>query len=70
MSKKTLSIVVILTFFFPFVLWNFVNCAEGYIPPTKSYQKTPDQFEAAFNEQMAKYGMSIDRNVFPFLAAL
>ncbi len=36
MSKKTLSIVVILTFFFPFVLWNFVNCAEGYIPPTES----------------------------------
>ena len=60
MSKKTLSIVVILTFFFPFVLWNFVNCAEGYIPPTKPYQKTPNQFETAFNEQMAKYGMSID----------
>ena len=29
MSKKTLSIVVILTFFFPFLLWNFVNCVEG-----------------------------------------
>ena len=35
MSKKTLSIVVILTFFFPFLLWNLVNCAEGYIPPTE-----------------------------------
>ena len=30
------------------------------LPANKSYQKTPDQFETAFNEQMAKYGMSID----------
>jgi hypothetical protein len=60
MSKKTIAILVILTFFFPFLLWNLVNCAEGYIPPSEPYQKTPDQFEAAFNEQMAKYGMYID----------
>lgn len=60
MSKKTIAILVILTFFFPFLLWNLVNCAEGYIPPSEPYQKTPDQFEAAFNEQMAKYGMTID----------
>jgi len=51
---------VILTFFFPFLLWNLVNCAKGYIPPTESYKKTPVQFESAFNEQMAKYGMYID----------
>ena len=60
MSKKTIAILVILTFFFPFLLWNLVNCAKGYIPPTESFKKTPVQFESAFNEQMAKYGMYID----------
>jgi hypothetical protein len=29
-------------------------------PPTEPYKKTPYQFEKAFNEQMAQYGMSID----------
>ena len=60
MNKKTIAILLILFIFSPIIMVNLANWVEGYIPPTESYKKTPYQFEAAFNEQMAKYGMSID----------
>ena len=62
MNKKTIAILLILFIFSPILLVNLDNWVEGYFPPTESYKKTPYQFEAAFNEQMAKYGMSIDIN--------
>ena len=60
MNKKTIAILLILFIFSPIIMVNLANWVEGYIPPTETYKKTPYQFEAAFNEQMAKYGMSID----------
>ena len=60
MSKKTIAILLILFIFSPIIMVNLANWVEGYIPPTETYKKAPYQFEAAFNEQMAKYGMSID----------
>ena len=60
MNRKTIAILLILFIFSPIIMVNLANWVEGYIPPTESYKKTPYQFEAAFNEQMAKYGMSID----------
>jgi hypothetical protein len=44
-----------------------VDLLRGYVPLTKSYQKLPSQFEEAFNEQMAEYGMSIDIDSVPFM---
>ena len=60
MERNKLAKLVLLLLALPFAAYILINCAADYIPTNKSYQKTPDQFEAAFNEQMAKYGMSID----------
>ena len=60
MKKKTLVIVLLLTIIAPFVLYANLERIKDYIPPTEPYKKTPYQFEKAFNEQMAHYGMSID----------
>ncbi|HWP21529.1 MAG TPA: hypothetical protein VN417_02210 [Candidatus Cryosericum sp.] len=60
MNKKTLAIVLLLTMIAPFVLYVSLDRIRDYIPPTEPYKKTPYQFEKAFNEQMAQYGMSID----------
>ena len=60
MERNKLAKLVLLLLALPFAAYILVNWIGGYIPPTESYQKTPYQFEAAFNEQMAKYGMSID----------
>ena len=60
MKKRTLAIVLLLTAVAPFVLYANLERIKDYIPPTEPYKKTPCQFEEAFNEQMAQYGMSID----------
>ncbi len=60
MKKRTLAIVLLLTIIAPFVLFANLERIKDYIPPTEPYKKTPYQFEEAFNEQMAQYGMSID----------
>lgn len=60
MKKKTLAIILLLTMVAPFVLYSCLDRIRDYIPPTEPYKKTPYQFEEAFNEQMAQYGMSID----------
>ncbi len=60
MDRNKLAKLVLLLLAVPFVAYILIDCIAGYIPPTESYKKTPYQFEAAFNEQMAKYGMSID----------
>mgnify|MGYP000867235220 FL=1 len=60
MKKKTLAIILLLTIIAPFVLFANLERIKDYIPPTEPYKKTPYQFEEAFNEQMAQYGMSID----------
>lgn len=60
MKKRTLAIILLLTIIAPFVLFANLERIKDYIPPTEPYKKTPYQFEEAFNEQMAQYGMSID----------
>lgn len=60
MYRSNLAKIILLTILFPLVVYIFGSCILGYIPPTESYKKTPKQFEALFNEQMAQYGMSID----------
>ena len=60
MDRNKLAKLVLLLLAVPFAAYILIDCIAGYIPPTESYKKTPYQFEAAFNEQMAKYGMSID----------
>jgi len=60
MDKKKLAIGILLLAAVPLVLYNIVTLIAGYMPITESYKKTPYQFEEAFNEQMAGYGMSID----------
>ncbi len=60
MDKKKLAIGILLLAAVPLVLFNVVKLVEGYLPIAESYKKTPYQFEEAFNEQMAVYGMSID----------
>ena len=60
MNRQKLAILILLTAIVPFAIYYAVDYAEGYIPPTESYKKTPAQFEQAFNEIMGKYGMSID----------
>lgn len=60
MHRDKLAKVIILTLILPLVVYVFGSCILGYIPPTEPYKKTPKQFEALFNEQMAQYGMSID----------
>ncbi|MDP3446984.1 MAG: hypothetical protein Q8S22_02875 [Eubacteriales bacterium] len=60
MYRDKLVKIILLTLLFPFVIYILGSCIIGYIPPTESYKKTPKQFEELFNEQMAKYGMSID----------
>jgi hypothetical protein len=60
MKKRTLAIILLLTIIAPFVLFANLERIKDYIPPTEPYKKTPYQFEKAFNEQMAQYGMSID----------
>ena len=60
MDRNKLGKLMLLLFVLPFAAYLFIDCAAGYLTPAKSYQKTPYQFEAAFNEQMEKYGMSID----------
>ena len=62
MDRNKLAKLVLLLLAVPFVAYILIDCIAGYIPPTESYKKTPYQFKAAFNEQMAKYGMSIDIN--------
>jgi len=59
-DRNKLAKLVLLLLALPFAAYILIDCIAGYIPPTESYKKTPYQFEAAFNEQMAKYGMSID----------
>ena len=60
MDRNKLAKLVLLLLALPFAAYILIDCIAGYIPSTESYKKTPYQFEAAFNEQMAKYGMSID----------
>ena len=60
MDRNKLAKLVLLLLALPFAAYILIDCIAGYIPPTESYKKTPYQFEAAFNEQMAKYGMYID----------
>ena len=60
MDRSKLGKILLLTLALPFAAYLLINCIAGYIPPTESYKKTPYQFEEAFNEQMAQYGMSID----------
>ena len=60
MDRSKLGKLMLLFLVLPFAAYLLIDCIAGYIPPTESYQKTPYQFEAAFNEQMAQYGMSID----------
>jgi hypothetical protein len=59
-DRSKLGKLMLLFLVLPFAAYLLIDCIAGYIPPTESYQKTPYQFEAAFNEQMAQYGMSID----------
>jgi hypothetical protein len=59
-DRTKLGKLMLLFLVLPFAAYLLIDCIAGYIPPTESYQKTPYQFEAAFNEQMAQYGMSID----------
>ncbi|MEA4869563.1 hypothetical protein SDC9_127062 [bioreactor metagenome] len=60
MDRSKLGKILLLTLALPFAAYLLIDCIAGYIPPTESYTKTPFQFEEAFNEQMAQYGMSID----------
>jgi hypothetical protein len=59
-DRNKLAKLVLLLLALPFAAYILIDCIAGYIPPTESYKKTPYQFEAAFNETMAKYGMYID----------
>jgi hypothetical protein len=59
-DRSKLGKLMLLFLVLPFAAYLLIDCIAGDIPPTESYQKTPYQFEAAFNEQMAQYGMSID----------
>ena len=60
-QKKTLAILLIAALCLPLGIYTLSCAARSCLPPKMlpSY-KTPEQFEAAFNEQMASYGMSID----------
>ncbi len=60
MDKSKLAKYILLFLALPFAAYLLIDCIAGYIPPTESYKKTPYQFEEAFNEEMAQYGMSID----------
>ena len=60
MDRSKLGKILLLTLALPFAAYLLIDCIAGYIPPTESYKKAPYQFEEAFNEQMAQYGMSID----------
>jgi hypothetical protein len=60
MDKKKLAIGILLLLAVPLVLFSVVNLVGSFVPVLESYKKTPYQFEEAFNEQMADYGMSID----------
>jgi len=66
MNKKKLAIGILLVVIAPIILFRFMSCVERYLPRTKSYEKYPYEFEEAFNEQMAEYGMSIDIDSVPF----
>lgn len=59
-DRSKLGKLMLLFLALPFAAYLLIDCIAGYIPPSESYKKTPYQFEAAFNEQMAQYGMSID----------
>lgn len=67
MNKKKIAIGILLIVAMPLILFNVVDSLKGYVPLTKSYQKHPYEFEEAFNEQMAEYGMSIDIDSVPFM---
>ena len=67
MNKKKLAIGILLVVIAPIILFRFMSCVERYLPRTKSYEKYPYEFEEAFNEQMAEYGMSIDIDSVPFV---
>jgi hypothetical protein len=60
MDRRKVGKLILLFLALPFAAYMLINFIAGYIPPTESYKKTPDQFEEAFNAQMAQYGMSID----------
>lgn len=66
MKKRTLAIILLLTIIAPFILYANLERIKDYIPPTEPYKKTPYQFEEAFNEQMAQYGMYIDIDSVPY----
>ena len=59
--------IILLTVLVAFLIYILGSCIVGYIPPTESYKKTPKQFEELFNEQMARYGMSIDIDSVAFI---
>lgn len=65
MKKRTLAIILLLTIIAPFVLYNNLERIKALIPPTEPYKKSAADFEEAFNEQMAQYGMSIDIDSVP-----
>ena len=65
MKKRTLAIVLLLTMVAPFILYNNLERIKALIPPTEPYKKSAANFEEAFNEQMAQYGMSIDIDSVP-----
>jgi len=67
MNKKKLAIGILLIVIAPIILFRLTSCVERYLPRTKSYEKYPYEFEEAFNEQMAEYGMSIDIDSVPFM---
>ena len=59
-DRSKLGKIILMIFGFPIALLMLGNCITSYIPPTESYKKAPFQLEELFNEQMAKYGMSMD----------
>ena len=59
--------IILLTVLVAFLIYILGSCIVGYSPPTESYKKTPKQFEELFNEQMARYGMSIDIDSVAFI---
>ncbi len=65
MKKRTLAIILLLTIIAPFILYNNLERIKALIPPTEPYKKSAADFEEAFNEQMAQYGMSIDIDSVP-----
>ncbi len=60
MFRSKLAKIILFAIFSPFAIYLLGSCVVNLIPPTESYKKTPQQFEAVFNQNMAEYGMSID----------